>query len=74
MEDENILNIDIINKKAFDFLRTKRNIILNETDKYLISDYPILPYQLNEIKNYRQLLRDLPLNNFQFPIKPNFIN
>jgi len=39
-------------------LRTTRNANLNYTDKYLLSDYPITPENLELIKSYRQMLRD----------------
>jgi len=40
------------------FLRNTRNIHLNNTDKYLLPDYPISPENLEIIKSYRQMLRD----------------
>jgi len=39
-------------------LRTTRNTYLNNTDKYLLSDYPITPENLELIKSYRQMLRN----------------
>jgi hypothetical protein len=39
-------------------LRNTRNAYLQLTDKYLISDYPITPENLEIIKTYRQYLRD----------------
>ncbi len=38
--------------------RDKRNTYLNNTDKYLLSDYPITPENLEIIKSYRQMLRN----------------
>ena len=55
-------------------LKNKRNLILNETDKYMLSDYPITPDNLEIIKTYRQNLRDFTQNNFILPDKPDFIN
>ena len=55
-------------------LKNKRNLILNETDKYLLSDYPITPENLEIIKTYRQQLRDFTNNNYIMPDKPDFIN
>lgn len=46
-------------EKAF-MLRTERNFLLQETDKYLISDFPISTEELDKIKNYRKYLRDIP--------------
>ena len=70
------------------FLRRARNIrneLLNKTDKYMLQDYPNLTQeQLNEIKVYRQTLRDfININKdkylngqdkIDFPKQPNFIN
>lgn len=41
-------------------LRSQRNAKLNATDKYLLADFPISPEKFEEIKAYRQILRDLP--------------
>ena len=48
-------------------IRTIRNNFLLQTDKYIISDYPISTEQKNSILNYRQQIRDLPqnLNNIE---------
>ena len=54
-------------------LKNKRNLILNETDKYMLSDYPITPENLEIIKTYRQQLRDFTNNNYIMPDKPDFI-
>lgn len=54
-------------------LKEKRNLILQETDKYLLPDYPIIPDKLDMIKEYRQSLRDFTKNNYVFPTKPDFI-
>lgn len=40
--------------------RIKRDHLLSETDFYLMSDYPSDPKNLEEIKKYRQALRDIP--------------
>ena len=69
------------------FLRRARNIrneLLNKTDKYMLQDYPNLTQeQLNEIKVYRQTLRDfININKdkylngqaqIDFPPQPDFI-
>ena len=54
-------------------LKEKRNLILQETDKYLLPDYPIIPDKLDMIKEYRQSLRDFTNNDYVFPTKPDFI-
>lgn len=48
------------NAQLFDNLRHLRDIRLNSTDKMLLADYPISAEKLEEIKAYRQILRDLP--------------
>lgn len=70
MEDLNAEYAKISNKI---FLKNKRNTILNETDKYMMLDYPITPEQLEIIKTYRQQLRDFTKNNYIMPEKPDFI-
>ena len=54
-------------------LKNQRNLILNETDKYLIPDYPISSEQLIIVKEYRQTLRDFTKNNYIMPDKPSFV-
>lgn len=68
------LNAEYINISNKISLKNKRNLILNETDKYMISDYPITPENLEIIKTYRQQLRDFTNNNYIMPDKPDFIN
>lgn len=38
--------------------RNTRNQLLEKTDKYLLVDYPISDEQKEEVRVYRQLLRD----------------
>ena len=49
--------------KLFEKLRKERNLLLNNTDKYTINDWP---HSAEEVKqawlDYRQALRDLPSN------------
>lgn len=54
-------------------LKHTRNLILNETDKYLIPDYPITPENLIIVKEYRQQLRDFTQNDYIMPDKPSFV-
>ena len=68
------------------FLKRSRNIrneLLNKTDKYVLSDYPISISQQMEIKIYRQDLREFINNNKErilngekvdLPEQPNFID
>lgn len=41
-------------------IRNKRNKLIGETDYYLMPDYPSNPQNLEELKVYRQALRDVP--------------
>jgi hypothetical protein len=54
-------------------LKHKRNGILNETDKYMLSDFPITPDQLELVKQYRQELRNFTNNDWIMPVKPDFV-
>ncbi len=68
------------------FLKRTRNIrneLLNRTDKYILSDYPISLSQQIAIKTYRQDLREFINNNeikilagekVDFPKQPDFID
>ena len=68
------------------FLKRARNIrneLLNRTDRYLLSDYPITLEQQMIIKTYRQDLREFINNNkerilngekIDFPMIPDFID
>ena len=57
-------------------LREQRNKLLNETDKYMLPDFPITSNNLELMKTYRQELRnymELPninTSNIPFPIFP----
>ena len=67
------------------FLKRARNIrneLLNRTDRYVLSDYPISIEQQMEIKVYRQNLRQFINDNkerilngekIDFPTQPDFI-
>ncbi len=47
-------------ERAWDALRSTRDSKLAETDKYVLSDYPISAENLIAMKAYRNDLRDLP--------------
>ena len=78
------MNEYIINNAHF--LKRARNIrneLLNRTDRYVLSDYPISPEQLMEIKEYRQNLREFINENetkilagekVEWPKQPDFID
>ena len=46
--------------------RIERNYLLQSTDKYMLSDYPITEEQREQYKQYRQYLRDVPSSD-NFP-------
>jgi hypothetical protein len=54
-------------------LKQKRNLILGETDKYVLCDFPITAEQLEIVKEYRQKLRDFTNNDYIMPDKPDFV-
>ncbi len=68
------------------FLKRARNIrneLLNKTERYVLSDYPITLNEQMKIKLYRQELRDFINNNkdiiltgqiLDFAKPPDFIN
>ena len=71
------------NKNILDRVRNIRNELLNKTDKYILSDYPISLSQQMIIRTYRQDLREFINNNeikilsgdkVEFPPQPTFIN
>ena len=71
------------NKDKLKKYRNIRNELLNRTDKYILSDYPISLEHQMIIKTYRQDLRKFINNNevrilagekIEFPFQPDFIN
>lgn len=40
--------------------RSQRDLYLSETDKYMISDFPISDEKREQYRQYRQYLRDIP--------------
>ena len=65
--------------------RNLRNELLNQTDRYLLNDYPITEEQKTEVINSRQKLRDFinenktkylddGINFIEFPKAPDFLN
>jgi hypothetical protein len=52
-------------------LRTKRNTLLDQTDKYIVADYPHASEEVRQAwLDYRQALRDLPANPV-WPVRPD---
>lgn len=59
-------------------VRAERDMKLTETDYYMMSDYPSNPQNLEELKVYRQALRDLPKQegfprDVRWPDVPKFL-
>lgn len=59
-------------------IRDKRDNLIGETDYYLMPDYPSNPQNLEELKVYRQALRDLPKQegfprDVRWPDVPKFL-
>lgn len=59
-------------------IRDKRNNLIGETDYYLMPDYPSNPQNLEELKVYRQALRDIPKQegfprDVRWPDVPKFL-
>ena len=52
-------------------VRSKRNKLLAESDKFMLSDFPILRDELNLIIDYRQSLRDISKQD-GFPLNINW--
>jgi hypothetical protein len=78
------MNEYIINNAHF-LIRARniRNELLNRTDRYILSDYPITLEQQMIIKKYRQDLRNFINENeikilagekVEFPQQPDFID
>ena len=59
-------------------IRNKRDNLISETDFYLMPDYPIDSKNLEELKTYRQALRDIPEQSgfpkeVTWPEQPSFL-
>ena len=76
-------NYIIENKNILGKYINIRNELLNKTDKYILSDYPITLEKQMIIKTYRQELREFINNNeikilagekVEFPLVPDFID
>lgn len=72
------------NKEEFlNQIRRERNYVISTTDWALSADTPLSPEQVEEVKQYRQALRDLPsiidlnvvtkLEEIPWPTKPSFL-
>lgn len=59
-------------------VRAERDMKITETDYYMMSDYPSNPQNLEELKVYRQALRDVPKQegfprDVRWPDVPKFL-
>ena len=64
---------EILIEKKENNMKFTRNLLLQETDKYLLPYYPITPEQLEIVKEYRQALRNFTQNDYIVPDRPDFI-
>jgi len=62
--------LEFINNTNIYNLRNQRNQLLQETDKYLLPDFPITEENLILIKDYRDKLRNFNENSYIIPIFP----
>ena len=61
---------ELVTAQPLKELRTERNTLLEQTDKYIVADYPhATPEKKQEWLDYRQALRDLP-SNTEDPANP----
>jgi len=58
METKILPSIEYIQGIQLQLVRNQRNQLLDKTDKYVLADYPLSDEQKNEVKLYRQALRD----------------
>jgi hypothetical protein len=77
--NNNIMSYPMMFNNVFD-IRRRRNELLQQSDVYVLVDYPITQEQLIEVKAYRQFLRDymaqfnnIPTTQPEFPTIPSFI-
>ena len=65
--------LEMIKNDTINHYRKMRNDLLQETDKYLLPDFPISTENLEIVKEYRQALRDFTNNDYVLPDKPDFL-
>jgi len=67
--------VPLANQLFVSNIRKQRDSLLDASDKYMTSDFPLAPGKLDQWKAYRQALRDLTKTidpaNPVFPIPPN---
>ena len=62
---------ELLYKEELNKIREKRNALLKESDKYMLSDYPIDEPIREVLRNYRQQLRDIT-KDIKDPFNPEF--
>lgn len=67
----------VVNQK-WDDIRSQRDTLLRASDYAVMPDYPLEAAQLEEVKAYRQALRDIPEtaadpDAVDWPTKPEFL-
>lgn len=65
--------LEMIKNDTINHYRKMRNDLLQETDKYLLPDFPITPESLEIVKEYREALRNFTKNGYVLPDKPEFL-
>ena len=73
-----VLDPELPNSALADRARQERDSLLSETYFYVIPDYPSTEEGLEEVKAYRQALRDVPNQegfprSIEWPIKPHVL-
>lgn len=77
VEFDETLFLKTYNSIILDIAREKRNTLLDQTDKYIVADYPhATPEKKQEWLDYRQALRELPSTtedpeNPVWPVRPD---
>lgn len=77
LDDDDVTKLEKLKAAKAEEVRARRNTLLAETDYLMTRDYPLTEEQEQEVRAYRQALRDLPSNpkfpDVEFPTKPSFI-
>lgn len=62
VDPESLLTEEEKKERAAESIRNKRNTLLAETDKFMLTDMyeNLTPREQKELKDYRQYLRDIP--------------
>ena len=73
-----VANPEPTDAELADGTRNNRDRLISETDFYLLHDYPIDSKNLEELKTYRQALRDIPEQSgfpkeVTWPEQPSFL-